>query len=280
MSKNAKDIVKELNGETTILTGMRLAGINNDVVEMIHAFWACMFPCQFGERVSEEEMDRKRERELSKGCQALKNVLLYTEKDDDRVELLAQKMMDSIPDIYRSLQLDILAGYEGDPAACVTEEVIQCYPAFKAISIYRMAHILYLEKVRIVPRIMSEYAHTITGIDIHPGAEIGKHFFIDHGTGVVIGETTVIGDNVKLYQHVTLGAKSFAVNADGSLVKGIKRHPNIGDNVVIYAGATILGGDTFIGDGCVIGGNVWLTHSVPAGSRIYFGAEGQIQEEH
>lgn len=117
---------------------------------------------------------------------------------------------------------------------------------------------------------MGEYAHSRTGIDIHPGAEIGKHFFIDHGTGVVIGETTVIGDNVKLYQHVTLGAKSFAAEEDGTLVKGIKRHPNIGNNVVIYAGATILGGDVYIGDDCVIGGNVWLTHSVPAGQTIYY----------
>ncbi|MBO4835095.1 MAG: serine acetyltransferase, partial [Lachnospiraceae bacterium] len=133
-----------------------------------------------------------------------------------------------------------------------------------------VAHELYLMGYKLVARLMSEHAHGRTGIDIHPGATIGKHFFIDHGTGVVIGETTVIGDNVKLYQHVTLGAKSFDVAEDGSLVKGIKRHPNIGNNVVIYAGATILGGDVYIGDNCVIGGNVWLTHSVEAGKTISY----------
>ena len=142
------------------------------------------------------------------------------------------------------------------------------YPAFEAISIFRIAHELYLLKVPMLPRMMTEYAHSLTGIDIHPGATIGPYFFIDHGTGVVIGETTVIGEHVKLYQGVTLGAKSFAVQADGTLVKGNKRHPNIGSNVVIYAGATILGGDTYIGDNCVIGGNVWLTHSVEPGKRV------------
>lgn len=142
------------------------------------------------------------------------------------------------------------------------------YPAFEAISIFRIAHELYLMKVPMLPRMMTEYAHSLTGIDIHPDATVGPYFFIDHGTGVVIGETTVIGEHVKLYQGVTLGAKSFAVKADGTLVKGNKRHPNIGSNVVIYAGATILGGDTYIGDNCVIGGNVWLTHSVEPGKRV------------
>ena len=146
--------------------------------------------------------------------------------------------------------------------------VMLAYPAFEAISIFRIAHELYLMKVPMLPRMMTEYAHSLTGIDIHPGATVGPYFFIDHGTGVVIGETTVIGEHVKLYQGVTLGAKSFAVKADGTLVKGNKRHPNIGSNVVIYAGATILGGDTYIGDNCVIGGNVWLTHSVEPGKRV------------
>ena len=142
------------------------------------------------------------------------------------------------------------------------------YPAFEAISIFRIAHELYEQNIPILPRMMTEYAHRTTGIDIHPGATVGPYFFIDHGTGVVIGETTTIGERVKLYQGVTLGAKSFAVNPDGTLVKGIKRHPDIGNNVVIYAGATILGGNTQIGDNCVIGGNVWLTHSVDAGSTV------------
>lgn len=160
------------------------------------------------------------------------------------------------------------AAYEGDPAATCREKVMLAYPAFEAISIFRIAHELYLMKVPMLPRMMTEYAHSLTGIDIHPGATIGPYFFIDHGTGVVIGETTVIGERVKLYQGVTLGAKSFAVQSDGTLVKGNKRHPNIGSNVVIYAGATILGGDTYIGDNCVIGGNVWLTHSVEPGKRV------------
>ena len=157
---------------------------------------------------------------------------------------------------------------EDDPAAKSIDEIILSYPAFRAISAYRIAHELYIRNIAVLPRFFTEYAHRITGIDIHPGATIGEYFFIDHGTGVVIGETTTIGTNVKLYQHVTLGAKSFAVGDDGELVKGIKRHPDIGNDVVIYAGATILGGDTVIGDGAVIGGNVWLTHSVPAGAVV------------
>ena len=163
---------------------------------------------------------------------------------------------------------DLLAAYAGDPAARSLDEVILCYPAFTAISTYRLAHILYREGVPLLPRMMTEYAHRLTGIDIHPGAVIGDSFFIDHGTGVVIGETTTIGTNVKLYQHVTLGAKSFEVGEGGTLVKGIKRHPDIGDRVVIYSGATILGGETQIGSDCIIGGSVWLTQSVPAGKMV------------
>ena len=144
------------------------------------------------------------------------------------------------------------------------------YPGLLAVTIHRIAHVLYRLKVPIIPRIMSELAHSKTGIDIHPGATIGERFFIDHGTGVVIGETCVIGRNVKLYQGVTLGAKSFAKDPDtGALVKGIKRHPNVEDNVVIYAGATILGGDTTIGHDSEIGGSVWLISSVPPNSRVY-----------
>lgn len=183
-------------------------------------------------------------------------------------EEVADALFARLPAIRETLETDIRAGYEGDPAATCPEEVMLAYPAFEAISIFRIAHELYLLKVPMLPRMMTEYAHSLTGIDIHPGATIGPYFFIDHGTGVVIGETTVIGEHVKLYQGVTLGAKSFAVQADGTLVKGNKRHPNIGSNVVIYAGATILGGNTYIGDNCVIGGNVWLTHSVEPGKRV------------
>lgn len=177
-------------------------------------------------------------------------------------------MISRLPEIKRVLMTDIEAAYQGDPAAKSTDEIILAYPAFTAISAYRIAHELYVMGVPLIPRIITEYAHRLTGTDIHPGATIGEYFFIDHATGVVIGETATIGRHVKIYQNVTIGAKSFDVAPDGTLVKGIKRHPDIGDNVVIYAGATILGGDTVIGDNCVIGGNVWLTHSVEAGRVV------------
>jgi len=166
---------------------------------------------------------------------------------------ITESFMNSLPEIARILRTDIRAAYEGDPAARSEEEILLAYPAFEAISIHRLAHRLYELSVPMLPRMMSEYAHQLTGIDIHPGATIGESFFIDHGTGVVIGETCTIGSRVKLYQGVTLGAKSFPVGEDGILVKGIKRHPDIGDDVVIYAGATILGGDTRIGSRCVMG---------------------------
>lgn len=177
-------------------------------------------------------------------------------------------LIERLPSVQKLLQEDVTAAYQGDPAAKSVDEVIMCYPAFRAIAIYRIAHEIYKLGLPVVARLMTEYAHRKTGIDIHPGASIGRRFFIDHGTGVVIGETTTIGHDVKLYQHVTLGAKSFDIAPDGSLVKGIKRHPDIGNNVVIYSGATILGGDTRIGNNCVIGGNVWLTESVRSGETV------------
>ena len=188
---------------------------------------------------------------------------------DEAATPAVQTFLASLPEVMRLLQTDIDAAYLGDPAAKNRLEVMLAYPAFEAISIYRLAHALLETGVPLLPRIMTEYAHQRTGIDIHPGATIGEGFFIDHGTGVVIGETCVIGSGVKLYQGVTLGAKSFELDDDGNPVKGIKRHPDIGNRVIIYAGATILGGDTHIGDGSIIGGNVWLTHSVPPGSKVY-----------
>ena len=183
---------------------------------------------------------------------------------------LCDAFMQELPYIRNLLVKDIEALYAGDPAASCREEVLLCYPGFYAISIYRLAHLLYTLKVPLLPRIMTEYAHEKTGIDIHAGATIGEYFFIDHGTGIVVGETTVIGDHVKLYQGVTLGAKSFELDENGNPVKNIKRHPNIGSHVIIYANATILGGSTTIGDGCTIGGNVWLTHSVEPGQVVYY----------
>lgn len=190
-------------------------------------------------------------------------------KCKERANDITIEMMQQLPKIREKLHRDIQAAYEGDPAAINTEEILLSYPSVDAVSIYRIAHELYRKEVPIIPRVMSEFAHQRTGIDIHPGANIGDYFFIDHGTGVVIGETCIIGNHVKIYQGVTLGAKSFTLDEKGNPVKGVKRHPNIENNVVIYAGATILGGDTTIGHHSVIGGNVWLTHSVPPNSIVY-----------
>ncbi len=200
--------------------------------------------------------------ELAERC--LETVLC----EPDDVQSASEALFFALPEIRRRLELDLYAAYRGDPAARDLDEIVLCYPAFFAIAVYRLAHVLYRAKVPLLPRVMTEFAHTRTGIDIHPGAEIGDGFFIDHGTGVVIGETTTIGSDVKIYQHVTLGAKSFDVGEDGTPVKGIKRHPDIGDRVVIYAGATVLGGQTHIGNDCVIGGSVWLTRSVEAGKMV------------
>lgn len=175
-------------------------------------------------------------------------------------------LMSLAPENYAALLLeDLDATFESDPAAASREEIIFAYPGLFAIFVYRIAHLLYCQRVPMIPRIMSEYAHSRTGIDIHPGASIGPHFFIDHGTGIVVGETTVIGRNVKLYQGVTLGAMS-PRSGHGSLPG--KRHPTVGDDVTIYSGASILGGDTDIGDGSVVGGNVFLTRSVRSGTRV------------
>jgi serine O-acetyltransferase len=186
-----------------------------------------------------------------------------------QAESAVNALMNDLPSIRRMLQDDIQAAYEGDPAAHSTMEIVMSYPGILAITTHRIAHSLYKNKVPLIPRVMSEHAHSRTGIDIHPGATIGPGFFIDHGTGVVIGETCVIGKHVKLYQGVTLGALSFDKDEDGNLIKGNKRHPNVEDDVIIYAGATILGGKTVIGKGAVIGGNVWLIRSVPPGSKVY-----------
>ncbi|MBQ2160420.1 MAG: serine acetyltransferase [Firmicutes bacterium] len=239
-------------------------------ISVENALWsvkAAMFPRYFGtERFGYDEAI-KRQSELAKAYDEIQKCLRYVLSDEEEIRSKASELIDKLPEIMRSVNTDIIAAYEGDPAAKSTDEVILTYPAFDAITTYRVAHELYKLEVPVLPRKMTEYAHQKTGIDIHPGATIGDYFFIDHGTGVVIGETTIIGERVKLYQHVTLGAKSFAVLDDGTLVKGIKRHPNIGNNVVIYAGATILG-DVNIGDNCVIGGSVWLTHSVPEGEMV------------
>ena len=209
-----------------------------------------------------------REQALFEAAEHLNALLVALSYDSKRAEAVTRTLIEALPEVYRVLKTDLAAAYMGDPAAKGVDEIILCYPAFPAICTYRLAHILYLHQVPLLPRVMTEYAHRKTGIDIHPGAAIGESFFIDHGTGVVIGETTTIGSGVKIYQHVTLGAKSFDTDEDGMPVKGVKRHPDIGDRVVIYAGATILGGETRIGNDCIIGGSVWLTHSVEAGKMV------------
>ena len=185
-----------------------------------------------------------------------------------RAQVVVKELIEKIPLIRTFLKGDIQAAYDGDPAAKSIDEVILSYPCVLAIATYRIAHELYVNGIPFVPRIMTEYAHSKTGIDIHPGAKIGKNFFIDHGTGVVIGETAEINDNVKIYQGVTLGALSFPKDRKGRIIKGRKRHPTIGKNVVIYGGATLLGADAVVGDNAVIGGNVWITSPIPPGTKI------------
>jgi len=180
---------------------------------------------------------------------------------------IALQFIQSLPKVAALLATDIRAALEGDPATQSPDEVIFCYPGLLATFVYRLAHELFMLEVPIIPRIMTEYAHSLTGIDIHPGATIGSGFFIDHGTGVVIGETTIIGKNVRIYQGVTLGALSLPRDA-GAKMRDKKRHPTIEDNVIVYSNTTILGGETIIGEGSVIGGNIWLTESVEAGTKV------------
>jgi serine O-acetyltransferase len=194
------------------------------------------------------------------------------EKCDDcdvprRADEAVAHLLNRLPTLRETLKTDVAAAFDGDPAAKTLDEIVLSYPGLRAITIHRIAHELYACQVPLIPRMMGEYAHRTTGIDIHPGATIGRSFFIDHGTGVVIGETAVIGERVKIYQGVTLGALSFPKDAAGNVIKGVKRHPNIADEVTIYSGATILGNIT-IGRGAVIGGNVWLTEDVAPGTTI------------
>jgi serine O-acetyltransferase len=217
---------------------------------------------------------------------AIKSAFDKTEKDliylldnthackDCNHAFIAKEFMDNIPELYRALKTDISAILDGDPAAKSEFEIIRTYPGFFAIAFYRIAHKLLVLNTPLIPRILTEYAHSKTGIDIHPGAVIGDYLYIDHGTGLVVGETAIIGNHVKLYQGVTLGALSVE-----KIMAGLKRHPTVDDNVVIYSGATILGGETVIGRNSIIGGNVWLTKSVPADSVVYHLASVQVAEK-
>ena len=209
------------------------------------------------DRLSEEILKSLRTR-LPGGCSR------------ERAHEIVFSFLDELPAVRELLRTDVEAAYEGDPAATSLEEIIVAYPSIEAVAVQRLAHVLYKTDLPLIPRMMTEWAHARTGIDIHPGARIGPYFFIDHGTGVVIGETSVIGAWVKLYQGVSLGARSFQKDAQGRLVKGGKRHPDLGDHVTIYANTTVLGADTHVGSGTTVGGNVFLTQSVPRDSLVIY----------
>ncbi len=262
--------------------GVNLPG-QRAMVAVLKKLLALLFPgCLTYEPIDHEDVDNLRQRlhgvaeeliDQIARIEAYRTLEQTRPADFDcaqRAREVVLELFSRLSSIRETLQGDVLAAYEGDPAAHSMMEIVMSYPGLLAVATHRIAHVLYELDVHLLPRVMSEYAHSKTGIDIHPGATIGKGFFIDHGTGVVIGETCVIGENVRLYQGVTLGALSFRKDDTGRLVKGIKRHPNVEDDVIIYANATILGGETTIGKGSIIGGNVWLTHSVPPGSRIFY----------
>lgn len=250
------------------------------VVEMVEGLRAVLFPGYFGTSELAAESLRFHvgatlDRVLRTLREQVERCLLFVSEQnptsdshrEDQAGKIVQAFLTRLPEVRRLLATDVKAAYEGDPAATSPDEAIFCYPGIQATANVRIAHELYRLNVPLLPRMITEHAHSITGIDIHPGASIGEEFFIDHGTGVVIGETCVIGNRVRLYQGVTLGAKSFPLDPDGNPIKGIARHPIVEDDVIVYSGATILGRVT-IGRGSSIGGNVWLTHSVPPGSRI------------
>ncbi len=262
--EEASAYLRRKSGDTPDYTGLRCLA-KDFLTEILSA----LFPRHFC-------LEKKVDDALGAAAETLYEALCFF-VDEGKAEEVVTALFESLPAIREKIETDIEAAYRGDPAAKSHDEILLCYPAFTAISTHRIAHRLYELSVPTLPRILSELAHEKTGIDIHPGAVIGKHFFIDHGTGVVIGETTTIGEHVTLYQHVTLGAKNFEALPDGSLVKGVKRHPDIGNHVVIYAGATILGGSTVIGDGCTVGGNVWLTHSLPEGTTIVAKPSSEIR---
>ncbi|MFH1527963.1 MAG: serine O-acetyltransferase EpsC [Bacteroidota bacterium] len=249
---------------------IRISPIKNETHNFINDLLQLLFP-HFTEHIYYSPVEIGSKLHLLR--RNLKNILLALNIEEAKADGVATSFINKIPDVNKKLWLDAEAIFKGDPAAQSIDEVIFAYPGFLAIATYRLAHELFVLQVPILPRIMTEYAHQNTGVDIHPGAEIGKSFCIDHGTGIVIGETTLIGNNVKIYQGVTLGALS----VDKKLAKK-NRHPTIEDNVVIYSQAVILGGDTIIGHDSVIGGNTWITQSVPPNSVVYHTSEIKVRQ--
>lgn len=255
-----------------IWEGSQLPG-RDAVAQVLDTLLSVLFPGAFGDQVvHEKDLEKFLRKALASARKSLSAaiamVLDYRATPGVSAQAAAAQLIEALPSIRQTLGEDLLAAYEGDPAATSVVEVLMSYPFVQAIATHRIAHALYRADIPLLPRMMSEIAHSRTGVDIHPGAAIGPGFFIDHGTGVVIGETTVIGRRVKLYQGVTLGALSFPKDGEGNPIKGIKRHPNIEDGVIIYAGATVLGGETTIGRNSVVGGNCWITSSVPPDTMV------------
>ncbi len=263
--------------------GKRFLPSRTEIAEVIQDLLELIYPGFHGrldltEQNIREHTEALLERATRKVHRQVHNCLCYAREArgdtrPDNVDPCDQKALgialefaERLPAIRDLLAGDVQAAYDGDPAATGTDEIILAYPGLLAVTVYRLAHELHIQGVPLMPRIMTEWAHGVTGVDIHPGARIGRNFFIDHATGVVIGETTIIGDNVKLYQGVTLGALSFAKDERGRLIRGYKRHPTIEDNVVVYANATVLGGQTVVGSGTEVGGSVFLTKTVPGDS--------------
>ncbi len=272
----------EADGGINHLDGTNLP-TEESVNRLAQDFMHLLFPGYFDERGLTREqvpayVDRLLQRVEERLSEEIEKCLRFSrhESPASRALEVTQLLLASFPALRQLVRTDVSAAYHGDPAARSIDEIILAYPCVLVISLQRIAHVLYRQAVPLLPRMLTEYAHERTGTDIHPGAQIGSHFFIDHCTGVVIGETARLGQHVKLYQGVTLGAKSFEVDNDGNPIKGVKRHPDIGDHVTIYAHATILGGDTVIGASSVIGANVWLLESIPANSIAYYKSEGLV----
>jgi serine O-acetyltransferase len=282
LESSLPDVVSSL--EESISSGYHLerdeslsVAARDEIFQILDTLHSILFPGRYGRQCPArgEDLHFFLHTSLLEGAALLKrhigNILSHRESVDNleqRVATVISTLFEDLPDIRMQLIEDIRSAFDGDPAAKSYDEIVLSYPFIEAIATHRVAHCLYRQKVPIIPRIMSERAHSRTGIDIHPGAQIAPGFFIDHGTGVVIGETCTIGRNVKIYQGVTLGALS-PFDRDGTPKRGVKRHPDIEDDVIIYANATILGGDTVIGRGAVIGGNTWIVRSVEPGAVIY-----------
>ena len=273
-----KDIIADFNGGRNIDAKKLFSNPDKtEVIELVQHFFRIIYPGYFRDRsykiynpensfaVTIEDVFYHLKKQVYRALDYSKNAEGSETEREEESYRICKEFFRKIPQIREYIETDLLATLDGDPAAGSFDEIILAYPGLMAITVYRIAHELYLLKVPVLPRLMTEYAHSETGIDIHPGATIGKYFFIDHGTGIVVGETSIIGQNVKIYQGVTIGALS---TRGGQKLSGKKRHPTICDNVTIYAGASILGGNTIIGENTVIGGNTFITRSIEANSKV------------